>query len=369
MAVPTFTAGASLATSDGRVTRAFPIPRANAVGTSCDNQLLSDCRVGVAQDCAGLTGQAGAQCRAQGFAECRDAFGCPAVLRCSPGGPGSICCPATQTNCAGTCRSLASDPQNCGACGVVCAPGELCCSGACSNTASDPRNCGGCGNVCTGGKICQGGVCVCPPGLTDCGGVCRNLATDVQNCGGCGTVCTGGKICQGGVCVCPPGLTDCNGTCRDLASDPAACGGCTTICPTGNLCCGGVCRDVATDVQNCGSCNTVCPQSCSGVRRCNNGSCVSPAPITVFAEDNASSCVVGIFTPLAFTQSEATSCVQDQFPTLKVGVPTTTFFSAQVLCTGFQCRDVSGLSLSQSDWVSCVQFQNQGCTVSAGACP
>jgi hypothetical protein len=375
----------------------------------CDDQLLSDCIAQATEDCREFTGAAGAGCRQRLFADCRNELGCPDGARCSPGSGGSICCPLTQTNCGGTCRNLASDQQNCGSCGVACTPGQLCCSGACSNPATDTNNCGGCGIVCTGGKSCQAGTCVCPPGRTDCSGTCRNLASDAQNCGSCGTACTGGKLCQDGVCVCPQGradcsgtcrnlasdaqncgscgtactggklcqdgvcvcpqgLTDCGGICRNLASDPAACGSCDISCMTGFGCCGGVCKDIAKDAENCGSSCTVCPQSCSGERRCNNGSCVNPVPITVYVEDG-SSCVVGVRTVAAFTQSEATSCVQQQFPALKVGVPTTTFpYTAQVWCTGYACRDISASSLSQSDWVSCAQFQNQGCTVSAGPC-
>jgi len=61
------------------------------------------------------------------------------------GGPG--CAPAT-TSCKNGCTDLESDPDNCGACGTVCAPGEVCsvgqCAvtclgGSCSGTAASPR--------------------------------------------------------------------------------------------------------------------------------------------------------------------------------------------------------------------------------------
>jgi hypothetical protein len=55
---------------------------------------------------------------------------------------------------------VATDPNNCGACGNVCSgsnPG--CCSETCVDLSNDESNCGSCGNQCGSGQICKNGVC------------------------------------------------------------------------------------------------------------------------------------------------------------------------------------------------------------------
>jgi Stigma-specific protein, Stig1/ZU5 domain len=44
----------------------------------------------------------------------------------------AIACATGQTNCAGVCTDLSSDPDNCGECRSVCTTGDACVSGACS---------------------------------------------------------------------------------------------------------------------------------------------------------------------------------------------------------------------------------------------
>ena len=377
---------------------------------ACDDIARGQCVADRSSDCDDLVGVARGRCLLEIQAECRDAFGCPTGYGCSPGGPGSICCPSGQTNCSGVCKALRTDPANCGSCGHVCAPGDVCCNGVCSNLATDPSNCGSCGTVCTGGKICQNGVCVCPPGMTDCGGTCRNLlidhancgscgracdarencqngvcvcraefptrcptgcanlSNDVANCGSCGTVCTGGKICQNGVCVCRPGMTDCGGTCRNLQNDTSSCGACGKACAFGQGCCAGTCKNLANDTDNCGSCGHVCTAtSCSGDRKCVNGSCLTPQPVLVTAENPTSLCYVGSATPLAFSPTEATTCVQQQFPGLKIGTGGGAFFH-QIYRLGQTCIQAQTPALSESDALACVKFNNVGAVVVAGAC-
>ena len=89
--------------------------------------------------------------------------------------------------CSSSCVDLETDPHNCGDCGhgcagsTTCAHGGcgvdtcdashagapchladglgLCCAAGCVDTDSDPQNCGGCGLPCAPGQTCSGGGC------------------------------------------------------------------------------------------------------------------------------------------------------------------------------------------------------------------
>jgi hypothetical protein len=88
-------------------------------------------------------------------------------------------------------------------------PGPTCteplslCGDVCVDLASDPNNCGVCGNVCATGELCSAGTCtsVCAAGLTQCGQSCVDLNTDILNCGSCGAACLAGQTCVAGVCT------------------------------------------------------------------------------------------------------------------------------------------------------------------------
>ena len=147
---------------------------------------------------------------------------------------------------------VAADLKNCGACGAVCpVPAHAvasCVNGACgigacqqgffdcdlaagngceTQIATDVNNCGACGKVCPQGQICANGGCTCPncnlphamsacvnnvctllacvPGYGDCdaqvGNGCEvDLNQDVNNCSKCGMACGGGMTCNTGAC-------------------------------------------------------------------------------------------------------------------------------------------------------------------------
>jgi hypothetical protein len=60
----------------------------------------------------------------------------------------------------------------------------------CPDLASDRQNCGACGTVCANG-VCVGGQCQpCASALCDYadGPYCADFSSDVNNCGSCGTL-------------------------------------------------------------------------------------------------------------------------------------------------------------------------------------
>lgn len=271
------------------------------------------------------------------------------VAACDPGY--SDCDGLYADGCEYPETGFANDEANCGGCGVLCAPahatgdcqGGSCGLGVCSpgyancnglvadgceyataGFASDPANCGGCGLACAPGFVCQAGGCVidsCPPGFSDCNGLAADgceyanagFATDEGNCGGCGLVCDppfASGLCNGGACgvgACDPGHSDCNGLPGDgceyqnagFMNDTSNCGGCGVVCAPANgsgACSGGVCGigscnpgfancnglvadgceyDAAgflTDEANCGGCGVICdPPGATG--DCLGGAC------------------------------------------------------------------------------------------------
>ena len=83
-------------------------------------------------------------------------------------------------------------------------PGNLVdCGGNLTIISIDRNNCGECGMVCAPGHICYEGYCVlsCEQGQYNCNGRCVNLVDDENNCGGCNMVCVSGQICYKGHCV------------------------------------------------------------------------------------------------------------------------------------------------------------------------
>ncbi len=229
-------------------------------------------------------------------------------------------CTAGQTNCDGTCATLATDQNHCGTCAIACPSYETCtggtcqcptaaapnlCGTACTNEQTDSANCGSCGHACSGGQTCSAGACACPAGQTLCNGTCVNvLGTDVNNCGACGTVCAQlphvsgtGLSCSAGKCAytCAAGYGDCGntgtgcstalGTTTNCASCGAGCSGatsvcsasgatfaCTNGCAAGQSNCSGTCSTLQSDGSNCGACGKACPAA----ETCQSGTCACP---------------------------------------------------------------------------------------------
>ena len=150
-------------------------------------------------------------------------------------------------------------------------PTELCKSDGCevSNIASDPKNCGGCGIECAPGEECvaeeTGSYCGIPCAKynrTLCDVECRDLLNDADSCGACGFICPAAgpnqtRGCEKGVCAygCVEGFADCNGDpsdgCEvDLRAHPEHCGACGNQCDreAGQPCVDGKCLLVDCDV-------------------------------------------------------------------------------------------------------------------------
>lgn len=161
---------------------------------------------------------------------------------CAGGECGRLKCDGTWADCDGDaengCETSLLSAESCGACGKACDPGQSCiarangqiecicpagttrCENNCVDIATDPFNCGGCGINCTlasvnaqGVGLCNYGSCVfsCMQGWGDCNhdpkdGCEVNLGSDPRNCGACGKVCDAvpGQPCVGGQCAVTP---------------------------------------------------------------------------------------------------------------------------------------------------------------------
>jgi Stigma-specific protein, Stig1 len=155
---------------------------------------------------------------------------------------------------------------------------------------TDPNNCGACGNVCAAGATCQNGVCGAPASCPCDGNVAwiKALSEGPRQCvqfdagdeeinlpGGDGAAAVETVI---GTPTClaldlQNDLVELTGSTADiavcLAEVQAAC-----ACAAGTGYCGGTCVDVSTDANNCGACGNVCAAGDT----CQNGACIAPCP-------------------------------------------------------------------------------------------
>jgi hypothetical protein len=206
-------------------------------------------------------------------------------------------CGAGTTNCAGVCRDLQTDRNNCGACGtpapragvhqrhvpgVAAAAGTTNCSGVCRDLQTDSPTAAPAAPCARGAGVLRRRLPVsCGAGTTNCSGVCRDLQTDNANCGACGRAARGPGVLAGACARCRavghhqllgrlPRPADRQQPLRRLrprvpAGQVCSRGMCQVSCGAGTHQLRGVCRDLQTDNANCGACGNACAagQVCS----------------------------------------------------------------------------------------------------------
>lgn len=164
---------------------------------------------------------------------------------------------AQRSACIAACRACGGNTSRiCRSAGTFacCAAGTTCCSGHCTDLASDVDNCGACGHFCDEPgpfeqAACFDGACVypCVEGAIACNGICTLVESDVDNCGACGNVCPDwAQRCTAGVCdPCIFPFMLCGGVCVDPTSDRNHCGGCGIECADTEACIFGFCESGA----------------------------------------------------------------------------------------------------------------------------
>lgn len=132
----------------------------------------------------------------------------------APNGPSATVALSVRrcVQCGSRCVDVATDPENCGACGVRvadgtcvegrpgCSGGRQACGAQCVDLRTDPAHCGQCNAAIDPNEMtCVNGLPRCRfAGNSACGLQCVNLQRDLDHCGGCNQTCA--YECDDGVC-------------------------------------------------------------------------------------------------------------------------------------------------------------------------
>lgn len=225
-------------------------------------------------------------------------------------GFGNCTQPAAPTPDNGCEAVLASDTQNCGACGRACSTSGTsstsCSAGLCTspcvtgrgncgqpaapsaddgcetNTFTDTTNCGACGRGCSASNVlsksCNLGVCnsTCDVGFGNCAqppsgpddGCETNVSASTSSCGSCGEGCASGFACGSSTCGC-----DSNGDCN--AGGNASCE--SGICECSRIGADQVCRPGERCINNSGQSTCSCNggSGCGGSETCCEAGCAN----------------------------------------------------------------------------------------------
>jgi hypothetical protein len=341
----------------------------------CDGNAANGCEIDTNTN-VGSCGACGQPCNMNGGVE-----GCVGGKCTQP------VCNAPNANCDGNAATgcevdTATDKNNCGSCGHVCATGTNCTGGICSKCGAGTLLCGsvnGIGGTCatcpaapTNGTLTCTATNTCMATCSNatlpnlCGSACVNTKTDDGNCGSCGSPCSLATqsnkceqtyACQAGVCTgsnpvtCPAAPDACHtaGACAPATGACSAPTMLTGIACTGSnecdsyMCQAGVCtgtNDVTCSASN--SCNT--PGTCQP----GTGTCTAQTPLTggacTVANPNMCdtySCVSG-----TCTGTSAVACTaSDGCHTVGACNPMTGICSNPIATPGTPC-DGSNLCLS-----------------------
>lgn len=224
--------------------------------------------------------------------------------------------------------NTADDVNNCGSCGNNCVLNnatEACQNGQCrvdscdadygncdndpsngceQGLASDIQNCGACGNQCSypnATAVCTAGSCEmgsCLAGFADCDGLASNgcevdTRSDAQNCGGCGNVCdlaNASESCAQSQCQvasCHADFGDCDAApangCEVSLTTDTDCGACGNICAGSSGTLGSECQ------QNAGTYACECVDNgveyCDGVQNVCGVAADTTCPLTLDFQD------------------------------------------------------------------------------------
>jgi hypothetical protein len=255
-------------------------------------------RCGAKGCCGGTTCLHGTCCANAlvcGSACCPSGYQCQngACVRSGNSGGTTGGCPTEQANCSGTCVAIASDVNNCGACGHVRpAATDPCHVAACTNgtcglaPANEGGSCPGNGDKCFGGFVCSSGSCVgAQPVVCAASDQCHDVGTCNPATGLCsnpakadGTACddhnacTQTDMCQNGTCV---GSNPVVCTALDQCHVPGTCDPATGTCSNPDIADGTSCNDdnACTTGDTCqkGVCTGGAAAACTA-----SGPCMTP---------------------------------------------------------------------------------------------